>query len=202
MSAGRMRRYLVTHAKVTKATKPTAMNPQTNTCVSLPRVCTQLTLIRQERFPLAALKPQPASRKPLRTTLGQCAGYRGRVRENSAVSMTNPRLLVAAVIGAVTVTFVVGPGEPAKAGGPTALRPSLQDVVGGLRNPVFVTASPGGRDERLYIVEQAGRIRIADGSSLLPRPFLDIRGKVRSAGLKECSRSPSIPVTSATTASS
>ena len=97
--------------------------------------------------------------------------------------MTNPRLLAAAVIGAVAVTFVVGPSEAANARR-TAPRPSLQDVVGGLRNPVFVAAAPGGRGERLYIVEQAGRIRIADGSRLLPQPFLDFRRHVRSAGLR------------------
>ena len=98
--------------------------------------------------------------------------------------MTNPRLLVAAVmISAVTVTFVLGPGVAANAR-PTALKPSLQDVVGGLRSPVFVTAAPAGRDDRLYIVEQAGRIRIADGARLLPQPFLDFRRQVRSAGLQ------------------
>ena len=95
--------------------------------------------------------------------------------------MTNSRLL-ATVFAAVTITSVVGPSEAANER--SAALASLQDVVGGLRNPVFVTSAPGGRDERLYIVEQAGRIRIADGSRLLSRPFLDIRGQVRSAGLQ------------------
>lgn len=96
--------------------------------------------------------------------------------------MTNSRLL-ATVIAAVAIMFVVGPSDATNARS-AALRPSLQDVVGGLRNPVFVTAAPGGSGGRLYIVEQAGRIRIADGSSLLPQPFLDFRRQVRSAGLQ------------------
>ena len=99
----------------------------------------------------------------------------------AALSKTNSRLLAAAV-AAVVITSVVGPSEAANER--SAALASLQDVVGGLRNPVFVTASPGGRDERLYIVEQAGRIRIADGSRLLSQPFLNIRGQVRSAGLQ------------------
>ena len=90
--------------------------------------------------------------------------------------------LLATAIAAAAVTFVGGPGEAAN--GRSDAMGSLQDVVGGLRKPVFATPAPGGRDERLYIVEQAGRIRIADGSRLLPEPFLDIRGRVRSAGLQ------------------
>ena len=92
--------------------------------------------------------------------------------------MTISRLLVA-VIGGVTIMFVVGHGEAAN-----ARSAALEDVVGGLRSPVFVAPAPSGRSDRLYIVEQAGRIRIADGPRLLPRPFLDLRSRVRSGGLR------------------
>ena len=94
--------------------------------------------------------------------------------------MTISRLLVG-VIGAVTVMFV-GHGEAANAR--SAATASLEDVVGGLRSPVFVAPAPNGRSDRLYIVEQSGRIRIADGPRLLPRPFLDLRARVRSRGLQ------------------
>lgn len=96
--------------------------------------------------------------------------------------MTISRILVA-VIAAVTIIFVVGHGEAANARS-AALAPSLEDVVGGLRSPVFVAPAPSGRRDRLYVVEQAGRIRIADGPRLLPRPFLDLRAQVRSSGLQ------------------
>jgi glucose/arabinose dehydrogenase len=96
--------------------------------------------------------------------------------------MTIARVLTV-VVSAVTVMFVVGPGEAANEHS-AASSPSLQDVVGGLRSPVSVTAAPGGGEERLYVVEQAGRIRIAVGSRLLPQPFLDLRRQVRSAGLQ------------------
>ena len=95
--------------------------------------------------------------------------------------MTTSRLLLA-VIGAITMMFVVGHGEPANAR--SAAPASLEDVVGGLRSPVFLAPAPTGRSDRLYIVEQAGRIRIADGPRLLPQPFLDLRARVRSRGLQ------------------
>ena len=73
--------------------------------------------------------------------------------------MTISRLLVA-VIGGVTIMFVVGHGEAANAR--STAPASLEEVVGGLRSPVFLAPAPTGRSDRLYIVEQAGRIRIAD----------------------------------------
>ena len=91
--------------------------------------------------------------------------------------------LLMAVIGAVTIVVVVGHDETANARS-AAHGASLEHVVGGLRRPVFVTAAPHGPSDRLYIVEQAGRVRIADGPRLLTQPFLDLRPHVRSAGLQ------------------
>lgn len=55
------------------------------------------------------------------------------------------------------------------------------EVVGArFRNPVYVTSPPG--DARLFVVEQAGRIRIVTTSSRTPAPFLDISSRVRSGG--------------------
>ena len=53
----------------------------------------------------------------------------------------------------------------------------LQMVASGLARPVEIRHAGDGTD-RLFIVEQAGRIRILDGSSLLPTPFLDITALV------------------------
>jgi glucose/arabinose dehydrogenase len=46
-------------------------------------------------------------------------------------------------------------------------------VAPGLDRPLFVTAPPNDVS-RLFILEQAGRIRIVRGSEVLPTPFLDI----------------------------
>lgn len=55
---------------------------------------------------------------------------------------------------------------------------ALTEVTGGLQAPVHITHA-GDNGGRLFIVEQAGRIRIFKGS-LFGTPFLDIRDRVRS----------------------
>ncbi len=50
---------------------------------------------------------------------------------------------------------------------------TLNRVVTGLTNPVYVTGAPDGSG-RLFVLEQAGRIRIVKNGALLPTPFLDI----------------------------
>lgn len=54
---------------------------------------------------------------------------------------------------------------------------ALELVASGLDRPVFVTAPPGDAD-RLFIVEQPGRIRVVKNSSVLPTSFLDIDAQV------------------------
>jgi glucose/arabinose dehydrogenase len=51
----------------------------------------------------------------------------------------------------------------------------LELVAAGLSRPVLVTAPPGDL-ERIFIVEQTGRVRIVRNGSLLPTPFLDFGG--------------------------
>jgi len=57
---------------------------------------------------------------------------------------------------------------------------ALQSVASGLSNPVYVTTPPG--DSRLFVVEQAGRIRIVQNGQLATTPFLDITSRVASGG--------------------
>ncbi len=54
-------------------------------------------------------------------------------------------------------------------------------VVGGLRNPLDLQAAPGDRD-RLFVVEQEGRIRVVRGGQLASTPFLDVASRVLSGG--------------------
>lgn len=67
-----------------------------------------------------------------------------------------------------------------KTGGSAPLQLSLQSVVEGLTQPVFLTAPDG--DARLFIVERPGRIRIMASGALEPTPFLDIRARVNNIG--------------------
>jgi glucose/arabinose dehydrogenase len=55
----------------------------------------------------------------------------------------------------------------------------LRPVATGLAGPVHITHAG---DERLFIVEQPGRIRIVQQGSLVPTPFLDIVSLVQSGG--------------------
>jgi glucose/arabinose dehydrogenase len=54
-------------------------------------------------------------------------------------------------------------------------------VASGLSSPVFMTYAPGDND-RLFIVEQVGRIRIVKNGVLLATPFLDIDAKTTGSG--------------------
>ena len=68
------------------------------------------------------------------------------------------------------------------AGGGGAATPLTSEfVVGGLDQPLFVTAAPGD-ESRLFVVEQAGRIRIVDLTAeppaLVATAFLDITDRV------------------------
>ena len=61
---------------------------------------------------------------------------------------------------------------------PAELR--VETVATGLSSPVYLT-SPAN-DQRLFVVEQAGRIRIIQNGQLVDPPFLDIRSRVSSGG--------------------
>ena len=54
----------------------------------------------------------------------------------------------------------------------------LEEVASGFDQPVFLTSPPG--DERLFVVDQPGRIWFIDGTGV--HEFLDIRDEVRFAG--------------------
>lgn len=76
-----------------------------------------------------------------------------------------------------------GPTLPAIDAGPPAQGGPLDLalVATGLQSPVAATSAPG-EEGRLYIVEQAGRIRVLENKELLDEPFLDITSEVTSGG--------------------
>jgi len=53
--------------------------------------------------------------------------------------------------------------------------------IGRFRAPVFMTSPPGDR-RRLFVVEQAGRVRVLVDGRLRGAPFLDIRSQVTAGG--------------------
>ena len=56
----------------------------------------------------------------------------------------------------------------------------LELVASGLIDPLYLITPPG--DDRLFVVEQNGRIRIIQSGHLVAAPFLDIRSKVSYGG--------------------
>jgi glucose/arabinose dehydrogenase len=69
------------------------------------------------------------------------------------------------------------------AGTPVAGFPALTArlVAGGFQQPLDLKVAPGDR-ERLYVVEQGGRIRIVRGGQLTASPFLDISNRISCCG--------------------
>ena len=87
--------------------------------------------------------------------------------------------------GAGTETQVVQE-ERAEADAPAATGaqgpgPLKLTKVGDFASPLFVTAPPGDR-QRVFVVEQGGRIRVIRGGRRLRRPFLDVSAQIVSGG--------------------
>jgi glucose/arabinose dehydrogenase len=80
----------------------------------------------------------------------------------------------------IALGFVLG--SLVLAGGASARSDALHLVrVAKFAAPVYATPAPGEPDS-LYVVEQAGVIRVLTGGKIRPTPFLDIRSQVLSGG--------------------
>ncbi len=93
-------------------------------------------------------------------------GHRRRMLLPACVS-----LLGAAAVGLVLLARAATPAPAMQ----------LRPVVTGLDQPVQVVHAGDGSG-RLFVVEQAGVIRVLRGGRLIPQPFLDIRQRVVAGG--------------------
>lgn len=103
-------------------------------------------------------------------TLVACGNDERATGYPSAGAATTATTATTAVTGSSTTTAA------AAQSGPLQLKP-----VGRFTAPLYVTAPPGDR-RRVFVVEQAGRIRVVRDGRILARPFLDIRRLVTSGG--------------------
>jgi glucose/arabinose dehydrogenase len=96
------------------------------------------------------------------------AAHRGRP------AVTTALVVIAAAMGAAGCFSERASGLPAEG----SLR--AVQVASGLSNPLYLTAPAG--DDRLFVVEQSGRVQIIKGGVVLPQPFLDVTARVLSGG--------------------
>lgn len=90
------------------------------------------------------------------------------------------RALAAILVTGVLMTAFTGCKENAVRQAPSV--PSgLETVATGLDFPLYLTTAPGN-DNRLFIVEKGGLIRIIKNGTLLETPFLDIHRLVSTGG--------------------
>ncbi|HSL34444.1 MAG TPA: PQQ-dependent sugar dehydrogenase [Candidatus Limnocylindrales bacterium] len=73
------------------------------------------------------------------------------------------------------------PASPSEPFDPAAVVVALEPVVGGFSAPLGVTHAGDGSG-RIFVVEQAGTIRIVRDGALVEAPFLDVTDRVRSGG--------------------
>ena len=69
---------------------------------------------------------------------------------------------------------------PTHLGDPAAILLALEPVAGGLESPVGI-ANAGDGSERLFVLEQVGRIRIVRDRELVGTPYLDLTDRVGSS---------------------
>jgi len=101
----------------------------------------------------------------------------GAVRRHASQKLPLVGLLAAlAASGCGSPASGPGPGPP-----PVTVQYELQSLVSGLDAPVDLQAPPDGTD-RLFVVEQAGTVRVVQGGVLVATPFIDIRSRVTSGG--------------------
>ena len=89
-------------------------------------------------------------------------------------------MLIAALCFAVNRAAAHAPTAHA-AQDPAAAAIPLVPVLSGLSNPVYVTNAHDGSN-RLFVVEQPGRIKVLQPNASAPTVFLDITAKVMSGG--------------------
>jgi glucose/arabinose dehydrogenase len=90
-----------------------------------------------------------------------------------AASQAEIRAVSEGVTGSVTITVTAAPVP-----GPVTL--GLQQIATGLRFPLYLVSPPG--DDRLFIVQKGGLIRVIKGGAVLETPFLNLTPKVVSEG--------------------
>jgi glucose/arabinose dehydrogenase len=130
----------------------------------------------------------------LAATMGACAGTGPSGSPAAGEPTPGSPVPVTSVLpsSAAAAPGAPGAGPDASGAGPdasgspdrpdlAAVRVAVETTASGLTAPLWAMAAGDGSG-RLFIVEQAGRIRVLRDGSLLPTPFLDISDHVGAGG--------------------
>jgi glucose/arabinose dehydrogenase len=104
---------------------------------------------------------------------------RARARATAIVAALRS-LLALACLSALGVACAAG-AAPEQTQGAERTQFTPRPVVRGLSEPVYVTGVKGEAD-RLYVLEQVGRIRVVERGRLRAAPYLDISSNVSAGG--------------------
>ena len=126
--------------------------------------------IAGRRTPL--LKPGSSAVLTVTFARGGPFAYRCTVPGHAALGMKGT-----VTVGKATATTSVPPATTAAPTTTTATAAVKLTKIGDFQRPVFVT-SPRGDPDRLFVVEQAGRVQEVVNDQVLPTPFLDITDRV------------------------
>jgi glucose/arabinose dehydrogenase len=97
-------------------------------------------------------------------------------RTACAVRRRSAHRTLAATAAALILVAATVRAQPDGAGAEPFVDIDLEPVAEGLVSPLFLTAPPG--DERLFVVDQVGTIRVIAGGGLQEAPFLDVRDRL------------------------
>ena len=87
------------------------------------------------------------------------------------------RICLAAALVPLSWTALVGSPQAAFGQPPPDVRVALEEVAGGLSQPVDI-AFPDDGSGRMLVAEKTGRVRLVEGGMVRARPFLDLSARV------------------------
>jgi len=111
-------------------------------------------------------------------TLVGCSDSAVDLSDNAQISPAAPRTSITLTPSAEGIVSSDNTGAPAAIAWPSI---TLMPITQGLENPVHITHANDG-SQRMYVVEQVGRVRIIQQGELLPTPLLDISDRVWHQG--------------------
>ncbi len=132
---------------------------------------------------LLAACAAPAANSPARTEVSTPVAAQPALPSSTPTTLP-PTTAIPATAAATALprsTITIMPTEPPQPIGLAAI--TLEPIVqSGLSHPTYLTHAG---DDRLFVVEQPGLIRIIQNGQLLDRPFLDLTNKVLSQGTEQ-----------------